>query len=149
MIFLNSKDYSIYGRICSKGRHISPLKSTNILPLIIFWYNTENYVTENKKKKNWLVILNFRKGFPYFRPHMPQRPTYLPPHINKYLTFDNIFDIILKNMKKKTRKYHFISDLKMLQIIPLFQAISASKADIFIPSHQKISYLWQPFWYKK
>ena len=42
---------------------------------------------------------------------------------------DKLLNTKMKSIKKETRKYNLISDLKILQRIPLFQAISASKSD--------------------
>ena len=45
----------------------------------------------------------------------------------------------MKTIKRKQEKYNLIINLKILQGIPLFQAVAVSKTDI-LPSHQQRSY---------
>ena len=42
------------------------------------------------------------------------------------IAFDTLFDTVSQNKRNELNKYNWISDLKKLQGIPLFQAVAAS-----------------------
>ena len=66
----------------------------------------------------------FYKVFPSFSPKLTHRSTQFFHSINKYITFDKLFDTARKTKKITQNRWIFISDLKILQGIPLFQAIA-------------------------
>ena len=46
--------------------------------------------------------------------------------MSKNIAFDTLFDTVIKKKRNKQNKYNWISVLKKLQGIPLFQAVAAS-----------------------
>ena len=111
----------------------------NCAPMLLFFYQMKSrtfHITQNDspKMEKLSVYTNKLSIFPLNNPPVSGCicliGRYFIHLIPKYFTFDNLFVTVSRKITQETKKSNLISDFRILQGIPLFQAVSASQTNI-------------------